>query len=191
MADIIGGSQQSQGATPHGDADAGNPNKGGFKSINHGTDPTEVANDGISDAYADRQGMPYGMLGHPAPIGLEYQTSGNDVQTNDPIIDSIGVNQRIIVLACTAMVHASTSKAVKVRIGFGTSTVPAEPASGASVTGMALSHPAITKGSGLVYGMGGSRWAVGGLGEELRITSTATPNGGLTVFVSYYVIDEA
>ena len=78
---------------------------------------------------------------------------------------------------------------VGVRIGFGTSTVPAEPADGASITGMVLSHPGIAAGSGIVLGNGAGIIGIGGDGEELRITNEVPTTGSIKVIVSYFTIE--
>ena len=189
MADLIGGAQQVTGDTPHGSQDAGPPLKVANKAIDHGTDPAEVDADDRSDLYCDRQGMPFGMLGHPAVITREYMTTA--VQTGDEIIGSIGATQRVVVVGCTITVSGSTTADPKIRVGFGTTgSVPAEPSSGSSVTGMVAVHAGAPGGGGVSEGTGGSRISVGGLGQELGIANDVPTGGQISVIVRYYVIDE-
>jgi len=52
------------------------------------------------------------------------------------------------------------------------------------------SHPGVAPGSGFVCGNGGGIIAVGGAGEEPRLTSSAATTGNLHVLISYFLIDE-
>ena len=181
------GATRITGDVAHSGADAGNPAKLGHNTIAHGTNPTAVTADYVSDWYANRAGVPWVMGGHPNIITREYYTTA--VQTNDPIIDSIGAGAKIVVTLIDAICDNANTVDVKVRIGFGTASVPAEPASGASVAGVVLAHSGIAPGSGVVRGSGAGMVGVGADGEELRITNEVPTGGSLKVTVSYYTVD--
>ena len=61
--------------------------------------------------------------------------------------------------------------------------VPTEPATGATVTGMVLSHGGIPAGSGIAKE---GLW-VGGDGEDLRITCESPTSGKITVLTRHYL----
>ena len=76
-----------------------------------------------------------------------------------------------------------------VRIGFGTSTLPAEATSGdPGVSKIILSHPGIAAGSGIVKGTGAGIIGIGANDEELRITNE-DPGGKITVVITSYFIE--
>jgi len=109
-------------------------------------------------------------------------------QTDDAVIDSIAAGDRILITEIEAVVDNATTPDVGVRIGFGATTVPALPADGASVVGIALTHPGIAPGSGVIRGSGAATVARGGLGEELRVTNEVPTDGSLRVLVSYFIV---
>ncbi len=186
MADLQGGAQQVGGDTPHDDADSGNPVKIGHKAVEFNTDPPIVsADDDRVDSIATPQGIQYVLGGHPNLITREWMTTG--AQTDDPIIDSIAAGSQIIITDINVGILASGSNTPQVRIGFGTASVPAEPTTGNSVVGMVLSHPALASTSGMVKGSGAGIVAMGGDGEELRITNDTPGTGQITVVVTYYI----
>jgi hypothetical protein len=174
------------GNIAHDAADSGNPIKIGFKAVEFNSDPPTVsADDDRSDGVSTPQGMQWVLGGYPKIINREYMTTA--AQTNDAIIDTVAVGSQIIVTSIEALVDNSTSVDVSCRIGFGASAVPTEPTSGATVDGMVLSHPGIAGGSGVAKGDGGAAIAIGGDGEELRITNSVPTGGKLTIVLSYYV----
>lgn len=186
MADVQGGQDQVHGDTPHDSPDAGNPISTGFNASEWGADPPQVSADNDrARGIATAQGIQLVLGGHPNPIGREYMTTA--AQTDDPIIDSIAAGSHIVILGISALVSDDASVSPAIRIGFGTANVPAEPASGASVAGMVLSHPDVAKGSGIVQGWSGGVVAVGASDEELRITNDVPTGGQITVMVLYYI----
>jgi hypothetical protein len=167
-------------------ADTGNPVKIGFKAREFNTDPdTMSANNDRVDAIATPQGIQWVLGGHPNIINREWSTTA--VQTDDPIVDTVAAGSQIVVTAMSVFVAGDATTGCKVRIGFGTANVPTEPASGASVDGMCISHDRIEPGSGIVKGDGSAAIFIGGDGEELRITCETPTPGRLTVLLSYYV----
>jgi hypothetical protein len=182
----VAGRSQVVGSVAHDDPDAGDPVGIGFNAVEFNADPPTVSAD--SDrvrAIATPQGIQWALGGHPNIITREYMTTA--AQTNDPIIDTVAGGSQIVVTEIEVLVSAATSVTPQVRIGFGATAVPTEPASGASVDGVALSHPGIAAGSGVVRGNGGAAIAIGADGAELRITNSVPTGGQITVLVSYYV----
>lgn len=128
------------------------------------------------------------MAGHPNLITREYDF-GTSAQTDVNLAAAaVAADERIYVTRFEAMCDNANTVAVSVRAGFGTANVPSASATG--VSGMIASHPGIAAGSGFVSGDGSGIIAVGGAGEEPRITSSAATSGNLHVVISYYLIDE-
>jgi hypothetical protein len=100
----------------------------------------------------------------------------------------VAADERIYVTRFEAMCDNANTVAVSVRVGFGTVSVPAASATG--VSGMIGSHPGIAAGSGFISGNGAGIIAVGGAGEEPRLTSSAATSGNLHALISYFLIDE-
>lgn len=186
MADVTAGTGEVTGNEAHDAVDAGNPLKLGAKALAHGTNPTAVAAADRTDLYANRAGVLWVIGGHPNVVTREYMATG--AQTNDAIV-TVDSTLKIVVTAIEAMVDNATTVDVGVRIGFGATVVPAEPADGATVDGIVLSHPGIAAGSGVVRGTGAGILGVGAADADLRITSEVPTTGKLRVLVSYYTIE--
>ncbi len=176
---------QVVGDVAHDGPDLGKPVSQGLNAAEFNSDPPQVDADGDRvRAIATPQGIQWTLGGHPNIVRREYMTTG--AQTDDAIIDTIGAGSQIVVTEISVLADEANSGGVQCRIGFGAASVPAEPASGASVVGMLVSHGGIAPGSGVVEGTGAGALAEGGDGEELRITCEA-PSVKLTVLVSYYI----
>ncbi len=182
----LGANNDVQGQAAHDAAAAGNPFGAGVYAVDHGADPTAVAAGDVSRWYANRDGIPFVMGGHPNIVSTEYMASG--AQTNDDMLGAIGTGVKYVITGITVTVAGDSTADVKVRIGFGATTVPTEPANGASVAGVVLSHDGIAAGSGVSRGDGSGILAIGGDGEELRITSSTPTTGQLHVIVTHYTV---
>ncbi len=124
--------------------------------------------------------------GHPNIITTEYLATTE--QTDDAII-TVGAGTKIVVTEIDATIDNATTVDVGVRVGFGTTTVPALPSDGASVNGVVLSHAGIAPGSGMMRGDGSGILGIGADNEDLRITNEVPTTGALRVTVSYYTIE--
>jgi len=176
------------GGTPHDSVDSGNPQKIGAKAIAHGANPTAVAAADRTNLYANRAGIPFYIGGHPNIISAEYNTTG--AQTDDDMLGAIGAGTIVVVTGITVAASNANTVNTSVRIGFGTATIPASGASGATaVSKVILSHPNIAAGSGIVKGNSGGIVGIGGDGEELRITCSAPTTGSLYVQIDYFTIE--
>jgi len=187
MADIRGVEHQVGGDTAHDDADSGRPVKQGAKAIAHGSNPTAVAAGDRTDLYASRHGIPFTIGGHPNIITREYRWT--TAQTDDDMLGAISSGTKVVVTMIQVYISKATTVDVKVRIGFGTANVPTEPTDGNNVAGVVFAHPKIAAGSGAVAGNGGGIIAVGGDGEELRITADAPTSGDGRAIISYFTIE--
>ena len=165
--------------------ETGNPVGIGSEAVQFASEPATVGADNRRVGFiATPQGIQFVLGGHPNVVAREYMTTG--AQTDDAVIDSVAAGSHIVLLGIEVLNDIASTGDPKVRIGFGTATVPSEPASGASVVGVPISHPGIAGGSGVVKGYGGGIVAVGGDNEELRITC-GDPTGQLQVLCSYYI----
>jgi hypothetical protein len=100
----------------------------------------------------------------------------------------VAADERIYVTRVEVTNNAATTVNVSCRVGFGTANVPTPSTTG--VSGMIMSHPGIAPGSGVVSGNGSGIIAVGGAGEEPRLTCGAATSGSFHVIISYFLIDE-
>ncbi len=172
-----------EGDVAHDDVDSGNPVKIGYKAIASKADPTEVAADDRTDAYANVAGVPWVIGGHPNVLNASLQVTDSDGAQTDTAIITVAANLSIVVTAIVATASNANSGNVQCRIGFGTANTPAED--GAK---QVLNHPNIASGSGMVVGNGSGIIGQGLSNEDLRITCADPVDGSLTINVSYYVI---
>ena len=163
----------------HDAVDSGGPVKVGYKAIAHGSNPTAVAANDRTDAYANRHGVPFFLAGHPNIVTI--RTNYTAAQTNAALV-TIGAATKIVVTRVSALCDNANSVDVQVRIGFATATTP-------TTTGVVLSHPGIAPGSGIVEGNGSGILGIGADDEDLRITSEVPTGGSLDVVVSYFTIE--
>jgi hypothetical protein len=177
-----------QGTVAHDAADAQNPVPIGGVAVSGSATPTAVSAGDRTRSIYNRHGIPYVLGGHPNLITREYQFAAAAQTDINLAAAAVGANERIYVTRFEAMSQNATSVQVGVRVGFGTASVPAASASG--VSGMIAQHPGIAPGSGFVCGTGAGVIAVGGAGEEPRITSDAATGGILRVLISYFLVDE-
>jgi len=86
------------------------------------------------------------------------------------------------------MLDEATTVGVKVRAGFGATSVPNEATAG--VSGMIASHPGLVPGGGFVVGDGSGIIAVGAAGEDPFIETEAATGGDLFTTITYYLVDQ-
>lgn len=175
----VDGGVTVEGSVAHDAADADNPVKVGHKAIAHGTNPTAVAANDVSDWYTNRHGIPWVIGGHPNIVTTRANYTA--AQTDTAIV-TVGAGTKIVVTRVSVTSDNATSVDVQARIGFGATTTP-------TTTGVVLSHPGIAAGSGVVEGTGAGMLGVGADGEDLRITSEVPTSGSIDVVVSYYTIE--
>lgn len=167
------------GDVAHDGADAGEPVKIGYKAIAHGTNPTAVAANDRTNAYANRHGIPFVIGGHPNIITLEAAYTA--AQTDTAIV-SVSAGAKIVVTQIMVVCDNANTVDVGVRVGFGTANTP-------TTTGVVATHPGIAPGSGFSRGDGSGILGVGADGEDLRITCEVPTTGSVRVLVSYYTIE--
>lgn len=159
----------------------------GVLGVAHGSDPAAVAAGDAAVLIANRHRILYTLGGHPNLQSAEYITTAS--QTDDAIMPAISTGTKYVIAGVTVTCNNANTVNVSVRIGFGTTTVPAQGASGAdAVAKVILSHPGIAPGSGVLKGHAGGIIGIGGDGEELRITCGAPTSGSLVVQVDYFTI---
>lgn len=174
----------------HDDANAaGNkPVMNGLEAIAHGANPTAVAAGDVTKQYANRHGIAWVIGGHPNAKCCTYLTTG--AQTDDNVMPAISSGTKYVLTRVTITLDAAATAAVAVRLGFGTSTLPSLPSSGAdAVDDLLVYHPGLVPGGGITIGDGSGILGVGGDGSELRITCAAPTSGTLVVSVTYFTIE--
>ena len=152
------------------------PVKIGMRAIAHGTKPTAVAANDMTVLYANREGVPFVIGGGPNILNVraQYTTAQTDVA-----LVTVSSGTKIIVTKASATVSNATTVNVAVRIGLGATTTP-------TASLVALSHPGLAPGGGLVEGSGAGIIVIGGDGDDLRVTCGAATTGAIDVNVSYY-----
>jgi len=167
-----------QGELAHDTADTttNNPIILGARTKAHGSLPTAVADADVTRLYANREGLPFVIAGSPATTVIRAQYTS--AQTDTALV-TISTGTKIVVTSCHATVSNATTVNTAVRIGLGSTTTP-------TTSLVALSHPGVAPGGGLVVGDGSGIIVVGGDGDDLRITSGAPTTGALDVTCTYY-----
>ena len=133
--------------------------------------------------------LSYSICGDPNVITrTAYISAATGAQTDATIVGTISTGTRLIVTAIAVTVDSATTAVggVAVKLGFGTSTIPADAAAGAN--GIILDHKGIAAGSGVVIGTGGGILAIGADGEELRLTCETPTGGGISITVTYFTV---
>jgi hypothetical protein len=178
------------GNVAHDAADTGNPIKLGARAIAHGTNPTAVADADRTNLYANRHGILWTIGGHPNLQSAEYITTAAQTSGGDNVLPLISAGTRYVITGVTVTASAANTVNTSVRLGFGTTGVPTQGASGAdAITKVILSHPGIAPGSGVSKGHAGGIVGIGGDGEELYIVCSVPTGGSVVVQVDYYTIE--
>jgi hypothetical protein len=160
----------------------------GYHSVAHGTNPDAADALDAVNPITNRHRVPFMIGGHPNIQTVEYYAAGSTTQTAFKVI-TVSSGTKIVITMIEALVSNACTVNVKVRVGFGTSVIPTEPSSGATVAGMVLTHGAIAPGSGVVLGNGAGIVAVGGDDEDLILAHGVSTSGDVRLRVSYYTIE--
>jgi hypothetical protein len=168
----------------HDGVDSGAPVKVGSRAVAHGSNPAAVAAADRVDQLANRAGIPFVQPGHPNIITKSTRVTA--AQTNLDLLGAISAGTKYVIVGFSIGVSKATTVNVGVKLGFGATTVPAD---GTAVAGVLFDHDGLEPGSGAVQGNGGGILAIGGDGEELRMTSDVPTTGALTVTIQYYTIE--
>ncbi len=158
----------------------------GYTAIAHGTNPTAVAAADRTVGYANRAGIPFQIGGHPNSIVRSHIISAGDGAQTDAALLTISTGSKIVLTQLSAKMDAANSGNVAVKIGFGTSTIPAASLSGTA--GIVLEGQFGASG-GHQVGNGSGIIAVGADNEDLRITSGSPTGGNIRVTYTYYTIE--
>lgn len=172
------------GSVAHDGVDAGNPIKIGARAIAHGTNPTAVAAADRTDLLANRAGIPFFIGGHPNVVAHAHSAITTAV-TDTAMGPTLSAGTKMVVTQLQVTLDNASTVFPSVRIGFGTASVPA-----LGNAGVVAAHGGVPAGGGFSKGDGSGILAIGGDGEELRITTVGNATGnGLQVTFSYYTIE--
>jgi hypothetical protein len=163
-----------------------NPSLLGVYALAHGANPTAVAAGQASKLYGNRAGVPFMIGGHPNVISTEWVVAAGDgAQTNLALV-TIGAGLKIVVTQAQISMSGLNTIPVGVRLGLAAATLPAAALAGAA--GIIISGKFSANG-GSSRGAASGIIAVGGDGEDLRLTCDAPTGGEIRVTVSYYTIE--
>ncbi len=176
MADVRS-KKEVEGAAAHDAAEAGNPIKLGHHTVNHGTTPTSVASNDISDWHANRAGVPFMIGGHP---NVETLTRKDTAAQTDAVLKTVNANERFVVTAVAVMCDNANSVDVQALVEFDDTTDI-----------RIVEHPGIPPGGGFTHGNGGGILAIGIAAGDVLWTCEVPTGGTITVSVSGYLISEA
>ncbi len=175
------------GDVAHDAVDSGNPVKIGYKAIAHGANPTAVAAADRTDAYANRHGIPFAIGGHPNVISRSNKVADSDnAQTDMSMAGSIASGTKIVLTRMSIYCDNANTGDVAVKVGFGTATLTASALTGANGI---IFEGSFDGGAGIELGNGSGIIAIGGDGEELRLTCGDPAGGNLTISYSYFTIE--
>lgn len=167
----------------HSGVDTGGPQKIGMKAIDHGVVTAVDAND-RTDWYANRDGVPWVIGGHP---NIVTETINTTALRTDQEIVAAAAGQRLVVTRLSITTDASVTVDTRVVVGFAAATLGTPVFGG--VTGILHEHPGVPGGGGITIGDGSGIIGIGAAGEDLRYTNSVPTGGSLTISVSYYEID--
>ena len=184
---LMAGKMPVGGDVAHDTADSGNPVKVGAKAVAHGTNPTAVAAADRTDLLANRHGQLFIIGGHPNTITRTVRIADADgAQTNASIAGTVATGTKVVITRLSAFVSNACTVNVRVKVGFGTSTLPADSTSGANGI---LADQVCPPGGGFVIGNGAGIVGVGADDEELRLTCDDPVTGHVTVSFSFFTIE--
>jgi len=164
-----------------------NPLLMGLLAVAHGANPTAVAASDLTRWLSNRAGIPFVSPGHPNIITRSVLvTDADGAQTNAAFV-SVSAGTKIVVTGVEALADNDNTGNVAVKIGFGTSTLPASALAGTN--GILLEHPDVAAGSGVSKGFTGGIVGIGADDEDIRFTVEDPAGGNLTITISYYTIE--
>jgi hypothetical protein len=175
-----------EGCVAHDDVAAGNPVPIGGYALAHGTNPTAVAAGDRTRLHFNRAGIPFVIGGHPNVITASARITGSN--TDAAILPgTIGTGTKIVITRLHVAISNAATVNVGCKVGFGATTLPADNATG--VAGVIVDNDGFPPGGGVQVGDGSGIIAVGGDGEELRVTNDAPTSGAIHLNYSYYTIE--
>lgn len=175
------------GNKAHDAVDAGAPVKIGGKAVAHGSNPTAVAAADRTDLYANRAGVLFVIGGHPNIVSRGHIITDSDgAQTDTALIGSISAGTKIVLTRISVVCDNANTGDCAITIGFGATNTPVPDLDG--TTGVVV-NGSFDGGAGITIGDGSGIIAIGGDGEELRITSSDPADGNIRVSYSYFTIE--
>lgn len=172
-----GNGLNTQGAAAHGASTAGNPVLGASEAIAHGSNPTAVSAGQVAKQYANRHGVSWVIGGHMNPVSRSARRAAADGAVTDGAIGpTVNTGTKIAITRITVTASNANTVNVAVKIGFGTSTLPADSTTGAN-QGVLVDHEGVPPGGGFTIGDGSGILGIGADDEELRWTADS-PTGG-------------
>ena len=129
---------------------------------------------------SNREGFPFVICGHSNAVPRAFRFT--DART-DTVLIAPPSGQKTVITNIWVRSEKTNSVNVTYTIGFSTTATPAISSSG--VNGILLSEQ-IGAGDGHQLGNGGGILGIGGVDEELWITSTVPTGGAITVGFTYY-----
>jgi hypothetical protein len=159
-------------------------------TVSHGINPSGYKLNEASYQLMNCHRVPFVIGGHPNIITRTAYISDSDgAQTNVSIVGTVASGAKIVLTSLNVNADGANtvSGGVAVKLGFGSSTIPADSPTGSDK--IVFDHKGINAGSSVTIGNGNGIIGIGGDGEELRLTCEDPLTGGISITINYYTIE--
>lgn len=163
-----------EGQQDHDSNTLSRPIMAGLRAKAHGSAPSAVADADVTHWYANRDGVPFVIGGHP---NIERLTAKYTSAQTDTVLKSIAGGAKFVVTQVSAFIDNACSVDVGVLFEF-------DDSSDVRIS----EHPGLAPGSGYTEGSGAGMLAVGGDGQDVLVTVEVPTGGSVVVSVSGYSI---
>lgn len=174
------------GNVAHDAADEGAPVKMGGRALAHGSNPTAVAAGDRTDWLFNRHGIPFMIGGHPNVLTRGHTISDSNGAQTDTSLLTVSSGTKIAITRMTAICDNANTGDVAVVIGFGDASPPDPTLTGADGI---IVNGSFDGGAGVTIGDGSGIIAIGGDGQDLRLTCDDPAGGNLRITYSYFTIE--
>ena len=154
--------------------------------VAHGSSPDAADANDAGVFLMNRHRVPFMIGGHPNIITSSARITGSNTDTA-LAPTTVNSGTKVVITRLSVTISNATTVNVGVKIGFGTTTITADSTTGA--TGVIIDNDGFAPGGGINIGDGSGMIAVGGDGEELRVTNDSPTSGAIHVTYSYYTIE--
>ena len=178
---------EGTGDIAHDAADSGNPQKIGFKALAHGSNPSAVAANDRTNAYANRHGVPWVIGGHPNVIARTARVTDADGAQTDTAMITISGGSKIVITRISIVCDNANTGDTNCTVGFAASSLPSDAHTGTD--DILADFQGVPAGGGITIGDGSGILGVGADGEDLRYTCEDPAGGSIVISVSYYTVE--
>jgi hypothetical protein len=158
----------------------------GGVAVAHGAAPDAADALDAGAFLMNRHRVQWVIGGHPNIVDASARITGSNTDTA-LLPGTISAGTKIVITRLHVAISNACTVNVGVKIGFGTSTLPADNTTG--VADVLVDNDGFPPGGGVQIGSGSGAIGVGPDGAELRITNDAPTSGTIHVNYSFYTIE--